>query len=225
VNLTTRVRDVQTALGLEIFNVSYNIGEGIFALAFGIAAASLSLEAFGLDSIIEVTAGVILIWRLMVERRGGDKEQIERAATSPPRSSNKWGDVAAVEHRAEKFVGITLFALAAYIVFQAAFTLYTQQAPDASVPGIILAIASLIIMPLIARWKLRLADRIESRALRADAFETIACAYLSFTLLLGLAANYFFGWWWADPLAALVMVYFIVREAREALAGEQESGD
>ncbi len=206
-NLTARTRDIQTALGLEIFNVSYNIGEGILALAFGIAAASLSLEAFGLDSIIEVTAGVILIWRLNVERRGGDDEQVEL-----------------VEHRAEKFVGITLLALAAYIVFQAAYTLFTRQAPDASVAGIILAFASLIIMPLIARWKLRLAERLESRALRADAFETIACAYLSFTLLLGLAANYFFGWWWADPLAALVMVYFIVREAREALGG-QENGE
>lgn len=207
-NLTARARDLQTALSLEIFNVSYNIVEGILALALGIAAASLSLEAFGLDSIIEVTAGVILIWRLQVERRGGDEEQIER-----------------VEHRAEKFVGITLLALAAYILFQSVYTLWTQQAPDTSIWGIALAIASLLIMPLIARWKLQLAERLESRALRADAFETIACAYLSGTLLLGLAANYFFGWWWADPIAALVMVYFIAREAREALAGEQESGD
>ena len=207
-NLTARARDLQTALSLEIFNVGYNIVEGILALALGIAAASLSLEAFGLDSIIEVTAGVILIWRLQVERRGGDEEQIER-----------------VEHRAEKFVGITLLALAAYILFQSVYTLWTQQAPDTSIWGIALAIASLLIMPLIARWKLQLAERLESRALRADAFETIACAYLSGTLLLGLAANYFFGWWWADPIAALVMVYFIVREAREALAGEQETGD
>ena len=207
-NLTARARDLQTALSLEIFNVGYNIVEGILALALGIAAASLSLEAFGLDSIIEVTAGVILIWRLQVERRGGDEEQIER-----------------VEHRAEKFVGITLLALAAYVVFQSVYSLWTQQAPDTSIWGIALAIASLLIMPLIARWKLQLAERLESRALRADAFETIACAYLSGTLLLGLAANYFFGWWWADPIAALVMVYFIVREAREALAGEQETGD
>ncbi len=207
-NLTARARDLQTALGLEIFNVSYNIVEGILAVALGIAAASLSLEAFGIDSIIEVTAGIILIWRLSVERRGGDEEQIER-----------------IEHRAEKFVGITLLALAAYVVFQSVYSLWTQQAPDTSIWGIALAIASLLIMPLIARWKLQLAERLASRALRADAFETIACAYLSGTLLLGLAANYFFGWWWADPVAALVMVYFIVREAREALAGEKESGD
>ncbi len=90
--------------------------------------------------------------------------------------------------------------------------------------GIALAIASLVIMPLVARLKLIYAERIQSRALRADAFETIVCAYLSLTLLLGLAANYILGWWWADPLAALAMLYFIVREAREALEGE-ESGD
>lgn len=202
-NLTLRARDIQTALGLEIFNVSYNIVEGVLALGLGIAAASLSLEAFGLDSIIEVTAGVILIWRLNVERRGGDQEQIER-----------------VEQRAEKFVGYTLLALAVYVVVQAGITLWTRQAPEASLFGIVLAIASLVIMPLIAWWKLRLAGRIASRALRADAFETIACAYLSGALLIGLGANYFLGWWWADPLAALVMVFFIVREAREALTGE-----
>ncbi len=207
-NRTTRARDVQTTLGLEIFNVSYNIVEGILALTLGIAAASLSLEAFGLDSIIEVTASAILIWRLQVERRGGDAEHIER-----------------VEQRAEKFVGITLLALAAYVSLLAAYTLFTRQAPGTSVWGIGLAIASLIVMPMLARWKLRLADRIESRALRADAFETIACAYLSGTLLIGLAANYFFGWWWADPIAALVMVYFIVREAREALTGDHCAND
>ncbi len=204
-NLTLRARDIQTALGLEIFNVSYNIVEGVLALGLGIAAASLSLEAFGLDSIIEVTAGVILIWRLNVERRGGDQEQIER-----------------VEQRAEKFVGYTLVALAVYIVVQAGITLWTRQAPEASLFGIVLAVASLVIMPLLAWWKLRLAGRIPSRALRADAFETIACAYLSGALLIGLGANYFLGWWWADPLAALVMVFFIVREAREALTGEHD---
>ncbi|TAH53831.1 MAG: hypothetical protein EYC68_01980 [Chloroflexota bacterium] len=204
-NLTLRARDIQTALGLEIFNVSYNIVEGVLALGLGIAAASLSLEAFGLDSIIEVTAGVILIWRLNVERRGGDQEQIER-----------------VEQRAEKFVGYTLVALAVYVVVQAGITLWTRQAPEASLFGIVLAVASLVIMPLLAWWKLRLAGRIPSRALRADAFETIACAYLSGALLIGLGANYFLGWWWADPLAALVMVFFIVREAREALTGEHD---
>lgn len=204
-NLTLRARDIQTALGLEIFNVGYNIVEGVLALGLGIAAASLSLEAFGLDSIIEVTAGVILIWRLNVERRGGDQEQIER-----------------VEQRAEKFVGYTLVALAVYVVVQAGITLWTRQAPEASLFGIVLAVASLVIMPLLAWWKLRLAGRIPSRALRADAFETIACAYLSGALLIGLGANYFLGWWWADPLAALVMVFFIVREAREALTGEHD---
>lgn len=96
-----------------------------------------------------------------------------------------------------------------------------RDQPEASIWGIALAMALLIVMPVLAKLKLRYAERIDSRALHADAFETIACAYLSFTLLLGLGANYLFGWWWADALAALAMLYFIVREAREALAGEE----
>jgi divalent metal cation (Fe/Co/Zn/Cd) transporter len=203
-DVSLRARAVQTALGVEIFNVTYNIAEGILALGLGILAASISLETFGLDSLIEVTAGVILIWRLRAEQNGGAAEKIER-----------------VEQRAERFVGITLLALAVYVVIQSGYALWTREIPEASGWGIALAVASLVIMPLIARWKLRLAEQIPSRALRADAFETIACAYLSFTLLLGLAANYFLGWWWADPLAALVMVYFIVREARAALANRE----
>jgi divalent metal cation (Fe/Co/Zn/Cd) transporter len=127
-----------------------------------------------------------------------------------------------MEQRAARFVGITLLALAAYILIQSLFTLTTRAQPEASLWGIALAIASLILMPLLAKLKLQVAEKISSRALRADAFETVACAYLSFTLLLGLGANYLFGWWWADPIAALAMLYFIVREAREALSGEHD---
>ena len=206
--LLTRSRDMSRALWIEIFTVSYNIVEALLAIGIGILTRSISLETFGLDSIIEVTAGFILIWRLNAERRNGDLERVEQ-----------------VEHRAARFVGISLLILAAYVLFQSIYSLVTREQPEASIWGIALAIASLIVMPIVAKLKLIYAEKISSRALRADAVETIACAFLSFTLLLGLAANYFLGWWLADPLAALVMVYFIVREAREAWSGELYCAD
>jgi divalent metal cation (Fe/Co/Zn/Cd) transporter len=198
-----RTQYVRQAIGLEVFTIGYMIFEAIAALWIGLASRSTSLETFGLDSLIELISGSILLWRLNVEQRDHDPDRIE-----------------AVEQRASKIVGWSLIALAIYVAFQSASELIAQAKPEPNIWGILLAIASLVLMPILARFKLRAADRINSRALHADAFETIACAYLSFALLLGLAANYFFGWWWADAFAALVMLYFIVREAREALSGE-----
>lgn len=201
----TRGRDLRTGLSLEVITVSYNILEAVLALGIGIATRSISLETFGLDSIIEVSAGMILIWRLNSERSGAEGEHVE-----------------AVERRASRWVGGTLFALAVYVLFQSIYSLVAREQSEPSIWGIALALASLLVMPVLALFKLRIAKRIGSRALRADAFETIACAYLSFTLLVGLGANYLFGWWWADPVAALAMIYFIVHEAREAWSGEDE---
>jgi divalent metal cation (Fe/Co/Zn/Cd) transporter len=199
-----RPRFVRQALLIEIFTISYNAFEAIAALWIGLASGSASLETFGLDSLIEIGAGLILVWRLNAEQRSADEERVEL-----------------VERRATRLVGWSLLALAVYVALQSISELVTQAKPEPSLLGILLAVASLILMPLLGRRKLQLADKISSRALHADAFETIACAYLSFTLLLGLAANYFFGWWWADPLAALVMIYFIGREAREAFSAEE----
>jgi divalent metal cation (Fe/Co/Zn/Cd) transporter len=201
----TRARDLRIGLALESITVGYNILEAILALGIGFAAQSISLETFGLDSIIEVGAGVILIWRLNAERSGARSESVE-----------------AVEKRAARWVGGTLFALAAYVFAQSIYSLMAGERPEGTIWGVALALLSLLVMPVLALMKLRVAKRLESHALRADAFETVACAYLSFTLLLGLGANYLFGWWWADPLAALAMVYFIVREAREAWSGEHD---
>lgn len=200
-----RTQDVRQAIGLELFTIGYMIFEAIAALWIGLASHSTSLEAFGLDSLLELVSGSILLWRLNIERREHDEERVEL-----------------VERRAAKFVGWSLIALAIYVAAQSISGLISQATPEPNIWGVLLAIASLVLMPILARLKLRAADRIGSRALHADAFETIACAYLSFTLLLGVAANYFFGWWWADGVAALVMVYFIIREAREALSGERE---
>jgi divalent metal cation (Fe/Co/Zn/Cd) transporter len=201
----TRGQGVRTAIRLEVVTISYNVLEGIIAIALGIAASSTSLETFGLDSLIELASGFVLLWRLNVERRGEEAERVEH-----------------VERRAARLAGLGLALLAIYVVIAAIYALITQSRPEPSLPGIVLAILSLIIMPVLARLKLRTAAQINSRALHADAYETIVCAYLSATLLLGLGANYVLGWWFADPIASLVMVYFIVREAREALSGEEE---
>lgn len=202
-NIEARSIVVKQAQQTEIFTISYNALEAIAAIGLGMASRSTSLATFGLDSLIEIGAGLILVWRLNAEQRSADAARIEF-----------------VERRAAKLVGWSLLGLAVYVAIQSVSELITQAKPDPSIWGIVLAVASLILMPFLGRRKLQLADKISSKALHADAYETIACAYLSFTLLLGLTANYLFGWWWADAIAALAMLYFIVREAREALSGE-----
>jgi divalent metal cation (Fe/Co/Zn/Cd) transporter len=204
-SIDVRTQYVRQAIGLELCTIGYMVFEAVAALWIGFASRSTSLETFGLDSLIELVSGSILLWRLNVERRDHDPDRVE-----------------AVEQRASKIVGWSLIALAIYVVIQSASELIAQAKPEPNIWGILLAMASLILMPILARLKLRAADRIGSRALHADPFETIACAYLSGALLLGLAANYLFGWWWADTVAALAMLYFIVREAREALSGEHD---
>jgi divalent metal cation (Fe/Co/Zn/Cd) transporter len=181
----------------------YNGLEAVLALWSGVAANSIALVGFGLDSIIELAAAAALLWRLAVEARGADEEHIEQ-----------------VEHRVHQFVGATFLLLAAYVVGQAGWTLSTQDAPQESIVGIALAVASLVIMPAVAWGKFRAADGLGSRALRAEAKETLACSYLSFALLLGLGANAAWGWWWADPVAALVMVPWLIKEGLEGLGGE-----
>ena len=187
------------ALLSEYFTVGWNVIEGIVAIASGVIAGSIALVGFGLDSYIEVTSGLVLIWRL--RKHGFDDEEEEEAA----------------EKRAILFVGATFFALAVYVLYESGKKLYFHEHPDESLVGIILAIVSLIVMPFLALYKKKVASEINSRALRADALETLACSYLSLTLLLGLGANALLGWWWADPVAALAMVYFLVKEGWEAI--------
>ena len=130
--------------------------------------------------------------------------------------------VEAAERRVHRFVGFTFFALAAYVLTVAIWTLVGPGEPEESLVGIILAVASLIVMPLVSWGKLRAAREIPSSALRAEAKETLACSYLSFALLLGLAANAVAGWWWADPVAALLMIPWLVREGWEGVVGEED---
>lgn len=185
--------------------MAYNAVEAGLALWSGVRAESVVLVGFGLDSIIELAAAAVLLWRLSLESRGAAEERLEVA-----------------EERVHRFIGLTFFLLAAYVVGQALWTLWAVNAPAESLLGVIVAIASLIVMPLVAWGKLRAAREIGSAALRAEAKETLACSYLSFTLLLGLVANAAQGWWWADPLAALVMVPWLIHEGREGFEREDD---
>ena len=200
-----RARHLQQAIWLEWFTIAYMIFEAVAAIGLGVAAASASLEAFGFDSLIELMSASILLWRLLSEQRNADEERVEQ-----------------IEQRAARLAGISLMVLAVYIVVESLYSLIASTKPAPTTWGLALAMLSLLVMPALAKLKLQVADKISSRALHADAIESVACAYLSFTLLLGLGANFLFGWWWADSLAALVMVYFIAREAKEALTPEHD---
>jgi divalent metal cation (Fe/Co/Zn/Cd) transporter len=205
----SRERDwARIGLWLVGATMAYNVIEAGVALWFGASAESIALLGFGLDSVIECAAAGVLLWRLSLEAQGANPEQLERA-----------------EQRVHRFVGATFLALAAYVMAQASLTLWRAEPPDESIPGIILAAASLLIMPLVAWGKLRAAREIPSAALRAEARETLACSYLSFALLLGLGANAVAAWWWADPVAAMLMVPWLVREGLEGIRGESCEGE
>jgi len=195
----------QQALYLEYFTVGWNILEGIIAIAAGILAGSIALVGFGIDSGLEVASAAVLIWRLRKHGEEGEEE--------------------AAEKRAMVIVGLTLLGLAVYVTYESVKKLIMQERPAESLVGMLLAVVALIVMPILAWQKNKVAAQLQSRALAADAVETLACSYLSGTLLLGLGLNVAFGWWWADPLAALAMVYFLVREGREAIEEGRGAGE
>jgi divalent metal cation (Fe/Co/Zn/Cd) transporter len=191
---------VRRGLRLEYLTIGYNSLEGVIALVAGFLAGSIALVGFGFDSAIEVSSGIVLLWRL-----GQDTDPARRRV---------------VERRALRLVGLSFLALAAYVLYESVESLIRRQAPDESLPGILLATASLIVMPLLARAKRRVARAIESGALSADARQTELCFYLSAILLGGLLLNSLLGWWWADPAAALAMVPLIAHEGIDAFKGE-----
>ncbi|MAT40595.1 MAG: hypothetical protein CL946_13440 [Ectothiorhodospiraceae bacterium] len=201
------MNDHQKALGLEYFTVGYNVAEAGVSIFFGMAAASVALIGFGLDSIVESLSGLVLIWRLYGHERLTEEE------------------IEAKEQRALKFVAVTFFLLGGYVAYESISTLIEAHAPDTSIPGIIIATASLIVMPVLAAQKRKIGERIGSRALIADSKETLACAWLSVALFLGLAGNALFGFWQADPIAGLVIVYFLFREGWELWEGDECDDD
>ena len=185
---------------LELATVGWNIAEGIVAVTAGTQAHSVALVAFGIDSFIETTSAAVVGWRLRDELHG-------RSA----------GDAERVERRAARIAGALLLLLALYIVVDALGRLmgFGEHAAESPL-GIGITALSLVVMPVLAYPKLRVARALNSRALRADAYETITCMWLSVTTLSGLVLNAAFGWWWADPLAALILVPLIIREGLEA---------
>lgn len=183
---------------LEYFTVVYNVIEAVAAIVFGKIANSIALIGFGLDSIMESLSGIVLIWRL--HKHGKISEEEEEK----------------VERKAMKFVAATFFILGAYVLYQSLKKLVTREIPEPSLPGIILAVVSIIVMPFLGFQKMKTGQQIKSQALIADAKETFACALLSIALLLGLSFNYVLGVWQADAVAGLVIVIFLFREGRES---------
>ena len=194
---------VQHALLLEYGTVGWNIVEGIVAIAAALSSGSIALLGFGVDSFVETLSGAILIWRLRAEDRDMDARAVEQ-----------------LDRRAHQLVGLSLFALAAYIAVDASWALFSGERPQQSWVGIAVTAISLGVMWWLARAKRRAASALGSRALEADAFQTTACWWLSLITLTGVGLNTLAGWWWADPVAALAMTWFLVREGREAWRGE-----
>ena len=183
--------------------VVYNVFEALLATTFGVKADSVALFGFGLDSVIECAAAAVMLWRLSGEVQGLGSTIIENR-----------------ERLVRRFVGGTFVALALLITVQGSLSLWHRELPQATIPGVIIAAASLVIMPLVSWGKLRAARELGSAALRAEAKETLVCSYLSLVLLLGLVANAKLGWWWADPVAAFLMVPWLVTEGLEGLRGD-----
>lgn len=180
---------------LEYITIIWNSLEGIVAIGAGIVAGSIALVGFGVDSVIEVSSGAIILWRLV---SGEHREQV-----------------------ALKLVGISFLALATYVAVDAVKSLVYREPPEVTYIGIAIAALSLVVMPLLARAKREVAVKMNSRAMYADSRQTDLCAYLSAILLGGLLLNAAAGWWWADPVAALIMVPIIVKEGLGSLRGEK----
>jgi divalent metal cation (Fe/Co/Zn/Cd) transporter len=198
-----RGQHLQRGLLIEGVTIAWMIVEAVVAIGVGVTTQSGASIAFGVDSLIELGSAGVLVWRLRAE--------------AEQRSPN---EVEAIERKAGRIVGGALFALAAYVILQSIATLVWRVEPSPSLLGIGLAMAALIAMPILAKVKTGIAEAIGSPALKGDAACSITCAYMAATLLGGLTLNALLGWWWADPLAALGIVYFLVREGREAWNGD-----
>ncbi len=202
--MSERTANLRAGIRVEWLTIGWMVLEAAVGIGAGLAARSIALLAFGLDSVIELVSATVVLARLRTESLGPamTAEQVEHA-----------------EKRASRVVGWSLFLLAAYVVIHSAYDLLTHAAAKSSSVGIALAVAALIVMPALVRTKRKISSALDSAALKGDAAEGVVCAYMAATLLTGLVLRAAFGWWWADPVAALGIVYFIVREGREALAG------
>jgi divalent metal cation (Fe/Co/Zn/Cd) transporter len=193
---------IQQAFRLEYLTLAWMTIEAAVAIGSGVAAGSLTLTAFGIDSLIELASAAVLVWRLTIELRHGQvfAEKAERTAS--------------------RVGGALLFALAAYVVASASWKIWTQQGAEFSLSGLIISVLTIPTMYFLSRRKLQLANALGSRALRADAVEGITCGWLAFVVVGALVAQHLVGAWWLDALASLGIVWFVIREGREAWEGE-----
>lgn len=198
--MTARAAAVRTGIALEAFSMAWMVVEGAVGLVAGLQAHSLALEAFGVDSGLELVSAGVVLWWLLLARSGAD----------PARRH-------AANERAERVVGIGLLVLAVYVLAGAIYQLVTRSEPDASTSGLLLAVVAAVVMPALYLLKRRNAEHLDSDAMRGDAYESLTCGWMAWTLLAGLALHRLFGWWWADPVAALVLVPLLVREGWEGV--------
>ena len=200
---SVRARSRGRALRLEYFTVGWTLVEALVGVTAAVLACSVALLGFGIDSVIECVSASILIWRLLAERSARDHAAIER-----------------LDHRAHQLVALSLFGLSAYIAIDAVWTLWRGERPHPSAVGLILTTVTIAVMYWLARAKRRAAAVLGSRALAADSFQATACLWLSLITLTGVGLNALFGWWWADPVAAMCMLFFLIQEGRQAWRGE-----
>jgi cation diffusion facilitator family transporter len=193
------------ALQLSYFTLGYNIAECALSIIFGIFAGSIALVGFGLDSLVESLSAGIMVWRF--GKHGSMSEEAEER----------------IEKRAEKFIGYTFLILCVYILYESIIKLIKNEIPERSPVGMGIAVASIVIMPILYYAKNKIGKEIKSKSLIADSKETLACALLSIALLIGLGANYLFGFWQADPIVGFIIVFFLAREGIEIVRGKEEN--
>ena len=198
-----RAQLIQEAFRLECFTIAWMLIEAAVAIAAGLVARSVALLAFGLDSVIELVSTGVLIWRLDIELRRG--QSVAEAA----------------ERTASRIGGALLFALVAYVLLMASWSLWTRQGAEFSWLGVSVTVTAIPIMWGLSRRKLRVAEALGSPALRADAVESLACGWLSFVVLVGLLAQLTLGSWWVDAVTSLVIVWLLIKEGREAWKGQK----
>ena len=204
-----RSESLRAAMTLTYVTLAWMTVEGAASLWLGAKSHSLLLDGFGLDSVLELVSAAVLLWRLSTEARGADEEAS-----------------AGVERRVSTIAGRLLYVLAAYVGVMSVYGLVSHRVTDTneSIWGIVIGLTAKIGMPLLAGAKLKVAARLGSKALRADAMEAVTCGYLSIVLVIGLAVTRLFGWWWLDSAASILLIPFLIKEGREAVSGECSCG-
>ena len=199
---------LRRGLRLEYISLSWNLVEGAVAIVAGIIAGSVALVGFGVDSFVESTSAAVIIWRILAEVR--NKAEPDK--------------IAAIERRAQKFVALSLTVFGLYLLFESGSAIVLKERPEASPTGIVLAVLSLGVMWWLARSIRRAGQELHSHAIEADSTQTLACWWMSLSLLVGLGLNALFGWWWADPLAGIAISGLMLREAKDTWAGKDCCG-